>query len=109
MICSEGDSPVCLAGSTGWDLWTEARAPSSILWHSRPGPESRNSREHSSCFSRMFQIVSDTQEQSSVKARVGSIDNRRCSRSLNASQQQFTQNEWRGELGYTNYRLVIKY
>lgn len=57
----------------------------------------------------MFQTVSDTQEESSVKARVGSIDNRRGSCSLNARQQQFTQNERRGELGYTNYRLVIKY
>lgn len=107
MICSEGKigggslsaGLVLLGGTCG-----QKPAPSSILWHSRPGPESRGS-----CFSRMFQTVSDTQEESSVKARMGSIDNRRGSRSLNARQQRFTQNERRGELGYTNYILVIKY
>lgn len=44
--------------SAGWNLWTDARVPSSTLWHSSLGPESRGiSRELSSCFSRMFQIV----------------------------------------------------
>lgn len=103
MICSEGKTalsaglvllgetcgqkPECQAASSGTAglALSQGEAPESIL----------------SAFlecSRLSQS-SDTQEESLVKGGVDSIDNKRCSHSLNASQQQFTQNEWQGSWG----------